>query len=45
MMPAKMANALYKSLNLLNLVSSADKVLILLEILPGRFLIIISGWL
>ena len=40
------ANALlYKSLDLLKVVSSADKVLILLDILPGRLLIIFGGWL
>ena len=39
------ANALlYKSLDLLNVVSSADKVLILLDIFSGRFLIIFGGW-
>ena len=39
------ANALlYKSLDLLNVVSSAHKLLILLDILPGRFLIILRGW-
>ena len=36
---------LYKSLDLLNVVSSADQVLILLDILPGTFLIIFWGWL
>ena len=36
---------LYKSLDLLNVVSSADKLLTLLDILPGRFLIIFGGWL
>ena len=41
-----LANALlYKSLDLLKVVSSADKVLILLDILPGRFLIIFGGQL
>ena len=40
------ANAfLYKSLDLLNVVSSADKLLILLDIFSGRFLIIFGGWL
>ena len=40
------ANALlYKSLDLLNVVSSADNVLILLDILPGRFVIISGRWL
>ena len=34
-----------KSLDLLNVASSADKVLILLDLLPGRFLIIFGGWL
>ena len=36
---------LYKSLDLLNVVSSADKLLILLDIFSGRFLIIFGGWL
>ena len=40
------ANAfLYKSLYLLKVVSSADKLVILLEILPGRILVIFGGWL
>ena len=40
------ANALlYKSLDLLNVLSSADKLLILLDILPGRHLMIFGGWL
>ena len=40
------ANALlYKSLDLLNVVSSADKVLALLEILSRKFLITFGGWL
>ena len=40
------ANALlYKSLDLLNVVLSADKLLIPLDILPGRVLIIFGGWL
>ena len=40
------ANALlYKSLDLLNIVSSADKVLVLLDILSGKFLITFGGWL
>ena len=40
------ANALlYKSLDLLNVVLSADKLLIRLDILPGRVLIIFGGWL
>ena len=41
-----LANALlHKSLDLLNVVSSPDKLLILSGILPGRFLIIFGGWL
>ena len=36
---------LYKSLDLLQAVSSADQLLILLDILPGRFLIIFGEWL
>ena len=36
---------LYKTLDLLKVVSSADKVLSLLDILTGRFLIIFGGWL
>ena len=36
---------LYKSLVLLNVVSSADKLFTPLDILPGRFLIIFGGWL
>ena len=36
---------LYKSLDLLNVASSADKVLILLDLLPGRFLITFGGCL
>ena len=36
---------LYKQLDLLNVVSSTDKVLILLDILPGRFLMKFGGWL
>ena len=40
------ANALlYKSLDLLKVVSCTDKILILLDILPGRLLIIFGGWL
>ena len=40
------ANAfLHKSLDLSNVVSTAYKLLILLDILPGRFLIIFGGWL
>ena len=35
----------YKSLDLLNVVSSADKVLILLHILSRRFFVIFAGWL
>ena len=36
---------LHKSSDFLNVVSSADRVLTLLDILPGRFLIIFGGWL
>ena len=36
---------LYKSFELLNIVSSADRLLILLDILLGRFLTIFGGWL
>ena len=40
------ANAvLYTSLDLLNVVSSADRLLILLDTLLGRFLIMFGGWL
>ena len=43
--PLSVNALLNKSLDLLNVVSSADKVLILLGILPGRFFIIFRGWL
>ena len=36
---------LYKSLDLLKVASSPDKVLFLLDIFPGRFLILFGGWL
>ena len=43
--PLSVNALLYKSLDLLNIVSSSEKVLILTDILPGRFLMIFGGWL
>ena len=43
--PLSANTLLYKSLDLLNVVLSADKLLIPLDILPGRVLIIFGGWL